>query len=178
MDKSLTDDQRRVRHDVRMSRRWQVVERRDAPDYLLMIDESVLLRDVGGPRVMAEQLELLAEVARRPNVHIRVLPLDKGAFIGSFGPFMVLNMDADDDEDAVLYRESDISDDLNQDVEEVGRHRRIFEAYWYESLDEEASAGRTRPPRPFCEPQSPGCGPRRLWRAEPPEANGSRVRCR
>jgi transcriptional regulator with XRE-family HTH domain len=138
-DRSLTAEQRRVRHDVRMQRRWQVVERRDAPQYLLMMDESALLRGVGGPRIMAAQLETLAEMARRPNFYIRILPLTEGAYIGSFGPFMILQLDRTDPDDAVLYRESDIRDELNQDGEEVARHRAIFDTFWKQSLDENAS---------------------------------------
>jgi transcriptional regulator with XRE-family HTH domain len=138
-DVSLTDDERRIRSETRIARRWQVVERRDAPLFCLMLDESVLLRLVGGPRVMADQLDVLIEIAKRPNVHIRILPLDKGAFIGSFGPFMILNLDESDSEDAVLYRESDIRDEVTQETGEVLRHRSIFEAYWTQSLDEHAS---------------------------------------
>lgn len=137
-DKSLTVEERRVRRDVRLARRRDVIERDGAPDFLLMLDESVLWRTVGGLETAAEQFEDLAETAKRPNVHVRVLPRDTGALLGTFGAFTVLDLSAAEG-DAVLYRESYTRDDLVQDPVEVGYHREVFERFWRRSLDEEAS---------------------------------------
>ncbi|MCO1578322.1 helix-turn-helix domain-containing protein [Crossiella sp. SN42] len=45
----------------------------------LIMSEAAVRRMVGGPAVMREQLTFLAEVQRRPNVTIQVLPLWSGA---------------------------------------------------------------------------------------------------
>lgn len=134
---NLTDTQRRVRRDVRLARREQVIKREDAPPYLLLLDESALWRVVGGPVVAAEQLEVLAEAALWPNVHVRVLPMDDGAMMGGFGYFSVL--DLGDPDDAVLYREIYLQDEIVEDPVQVQYHRDVFERFWYRALDEHAS---------------------------------------
>jgi transcriptional regulator with XRE-family HTH domain len=64
--------QRRV--ELRM-RRARLLLREDAPQLWAVIDESVLLRVLGSPEVMREQLTHLVEMAQRPNVTLQVVPL-------------------------------------------------------------------------------------------------------
>lgn len=72
MPRSVIDG--RVR--VRMIRQQTLT--RDPPLQLaVVIDESVLLRRIGGPELMRAQLLHLAEVAELPNVDLRVLPLSQ-----------------------------------------------------------------------------------------------------
>jgi hypothetical protein len=122
-----------------MLRQKRIVEQPGAPRYLLILDESVIKRKVGGAAVMAEQLEALRIAAERPNVQVRIVPIDTGGFVGGVGPFTILNLDDNDDDDAVLYRESDLSDALIHDVDQVKRYRGVFEKVWLEALDEAAS---------------------------------------
>jgi transcriptional regulator with XRE-family HTH domain len=138
-NKSLTEEDRRVRLEVRRLRRSQVIEREDAPTYLLILDQSTLEREIGGPAVMAEQLEALIEDARRPNVHVRIIPYREGALIGMLGPFTVLDLSEDEDDDAVLYRESYLTDDVIHEPKDVRHHREIFEALWQQSWNENLS---------------------------------------
>ncbi|MFE9841449.1 helix-turn-helix domain-containing protein [Streptomyces goshikiensis] len=44
----------------------------------LILDEAALRRGIGSPTIMAEQYQHLAELARRRNVTVQVLPLDCG----------------------------------------------------------------------------------------------------
>jgi len=60
---------------VRM-RRQQVLDRETGLELSVVLDESVLLRRVGDDSVMHEQLERLALDADRPNLELRILPLD------------------------------------------------------------------------------------------------------
>ena len=60
---------------VRM-RRQQVLDRETGLELSVVLDESVLLRRVGDDSVMYEQLERLALDADRPNLELRILPLD------------------------------------------------------------------------------------------------------
>jgi transcriptional regulator with XRE-family HTH domain len=135
---NLSDTARRVRRDVRLMRREHLIMREGAPDNRLLLDESVLRRTVGSPQITAEQFENLAEVALRPNVHIRVLPMDDGTLMGTFGPFVVLNLGQGAD-DEVLYRERFVHDEIIEDALEVRYHRDLFERFWSRALDEEAS---------------------------------------
>lgn len=66
--------ERRV--EMRM-RRQQVLDRADPLRLSVLLDESALLRNIGGTEVMNGQLGRLAEWSRRPNVALRVLPLER-----------------------------------------------------------------------------------------------------
>ncbi|MCP2315872.1 Helix-turn-helix domain-containing protein [Nocardia amikacinitolerans] len=56
-----------------------------------ILDESLLHRAIGGPAVMADQLEHLATLSDLPNVSLRVVPRSAHAYIGlSVGPFVIL----------------------------------------------------------------------------------------
>jgi transcriptional regulator with XRE-family HTH domain len=59
---------------VRMHR--QQVLQRDGLHIEVVLDESVLQRKIGDANIMRGQLLYLAEIAGRPNVEIRILPLD------------------------------------------------------------------------------------------------------
>ncbi|MFJ8790713.1 helix-turn-helix domain-containing protein [Streptomyces sp. NPDC102462] len=65
----------RRRVELRM-RRVELLHRPDAPQVWVIIDESVLLRVLGGPEVMREQLEHLLRMAQRPHVTLQIVPLD------------------------------------------------------------------------------------------------------
>jgi len=56
-----------------------------------VLDEAVLRRTVGGPDVMARQLQRLGEAARLPHVRIQVLPFGAGAHAGVTGPFVIFS---------------------------------------------------------------------------------------
>jgi hypothetical protein len=133
----LNDEQRQVRLDVRMRRREWILESRDSTQQFIILDESVIHREIGGLAIMADQLDLLAEVARQPNIHIRMVSLAEGAVLGSSGHFLVLDLVEEDFEDAVLYRESFTEDYVGHDPKEVAFHREMFEAAWIRSLNEE-----------------------------------------
>jgi transcriptional regulator with XRE-family HTH domain len=60
---------------VRMIRQQVLTTRNPPLELSAVIDESVLLRRVGSHKVMYEQMRHLVEMARLPNVELRVLPL-------------------------------------------------------------------------------------------------------
>jgi transcriptional regulator with XRE-family HTH domain len=134
----LSDEDRRVRFDVRMMRSQQLVGRDDGPAYLVILDESVLKRRIGGLKTTAEQLETIVQAARRPRVCIRVVPFARGGYMGALGPFQILDL-SDDYQDAVLYRETFSGDEVVHDPEEVSFHRGVFERLWDASLTEDAT---------------------------------------
>src|SRR6516162_2423724 len=59
---------------VRMQRQ-QILDR-EGTELSVVLDESVLLRRIGDDSVMCEQLEHLAREAERPNLTLRILPLN------------------------------------------------------------------------------------------------------
>jgi hypothetical protein len=58
---------------VRMARQ-RLLARPDAPRLWAVVDESVLHRPIGGPAVLADQLDHLLEMSRRPGISLQVVP--------------------------------------------------------------------------------------------------------
>ncbi|MFG2016640.1 helix-turn-helix domain-containing protein [Actinomadura geliboluensis] len=59
--------------NTRMNRQRQVLSD-PAPKIFVVLEESVLHRQVGTREVMREQLEYLLELSKRPNIRLQVLP--------------------------------------------------------------------------------------------------------
>ena len=89
--------------------RQAVLERAEPPVLWVLLDESVLHREVGGATVMAEQLERVAVMARRPTVTVQVIP-QEGAHVGLTGAF-----DVAETEDAFVAHLEHIADGLMTD---------------------------------------------------------------
>lgn len=79
------------RVDLRVARQRVLTREPDPLDLSVVLDESVLYRVAGGREVMGAQLDHLTEMAERPNVDLRVLPLDAGVFSAAFGAFKLLS---------------------------------------------------------------------------------------
>jgi transcriptional regulator with XRE-family HTH domain len=136
----LDVDQIKQRLQTRKRRRNQLFGRANFPLILLLLDESVLKRRAGDARTTAEQLQDLLDMAReRSQIHIRVLPYALNAPLPMFGQYDILTLPGTS-EDAVLYRESHLADEVVEDPANVARHRGIFDQYWKASLTEAASA--------------------------------------
>ena len=92
-DADLTDEELERLVAVRLQRQSLLTRRLPkAPQLRSVISEAVLLRRVGGPALMVEQLQHLLKVAELPNVSIRVLPLTAGAHYGALaGSFTMLD---------------------------------------------------------------------------------------
>lgn len=71
--------------------RQELLERESPPRLHVVVNESVLRRHVGGRKVMREQLRHLAEMAKRPNVTVQVLPFNAGARPAMTGSFIMLH---------------------------------------------------------------------------------------
>jgi transcriptional regulator with XRE-family HTH domain len=127
-----------IRHEVRMRRRELIFSQKGGPDYLLILDESVLHREVGGPAVMAEQLQELLALVKRLKIRVRVVPFAAAAPIAVLGPFTLLELG--DESDTILYRETFWTDEIVHASRQVQAHREVFEELWSRSLSEPASA--------------------------------------
>ncbi|WKX73110.1 helix-turn-helix transcriptional regulator [Streptomyces sp. XD-27] len=60
-----------------------------APDYVCVLDEAALRREIGGPSVMAAQLRKLIEVSGPPELTIQVIPFAQGWHAGVEGAFSI-----------------------------------------------------------------------------------------
>jgi transcriptional regulator with XRE-family HTH domain len=99
IDATLTEEELDQLVAARMARQI-VISRRRAPQFLAVVDETVLRRPIGGSGVMKRQLQHLLNVADASNVSLRVVPVSAGAYVGLHGPFLVLEFD---DEPDIVY---------------------------------------------------------------------------
>lgn len=72
------------------TRRQALLSLETPPEVGAVLDESVLWRPVGTPRVMADQIHHLVEMSRKPHITMRVLPFETGAHSGLNGSFDIL----------------------------------------------------------------------------------------
>jgi len=92
------DIDRRVQ--LRMARQ-QRLRSKDPLAVWAIINEAALRRIVGGPKVMADQLEHLVKLIKLPNVDIQVLPFTAGAHAAMDGSFLILSFPEITDLDVV-----------------------------------------------------------------------------
>ena len=89
----MTKEKRDRLIEVRLQRQ-ALLQRRlpAAPRFEVMLSEAVLLRVVGSPATMVDQLQHLIEMSRLPNVSIRILPMNAGLHFGAVaGAFVMLD---------------------------------------------------------------------------------------
>jgi hypothetical protein len=106
--------------------RQAVLTSEDAPEYWVVLDEAVVRRQVGGPAVMAEQLQHLVEATKLPNVTLQVLPFTSGEHPGMDGEFTILHYRESADPD-VVYIENTGSDLYLEGPEVTRRYNKIFD---------------------------------------------------
>jgi len=90
------------------------------------------------PRVMAAQLTDLLRLVDTIDMQVRILHFEAVVPPTLFGAFEILTLQAGVD-NAILYRESGLTDELLEAPEEVTRHREIFEVRWKAALDDASS---------------------------------------
>ncbi|MFE3198739.1 helix-turn-helix domain-containing protein [Embleya sp. NPDC059237] len=84
---SLPDDEFEARVSHRTQRR-KALDRPGAPTYTAIIHEAALRIEVGGRRVLREQLDHILELTGRANIVVRAIPFSAGAFPGSGQAFL------------------------------------------------------------------------------------------
>jgi transcriptional regulator with XRE-family HTH domain len=80
------------RVEVRMRRQKRLAEA-DKPRYRVFLDEAVLYRSVGGPAIMAAQLDKILEAERQNKVTFQIVPFDLGAHAAQDSNFILFEFD-------------------------------------------------------------------------------------
>ncbi|MFH8379614.1 helix-turn-helix transcriptional regulator [Kitasatospora sp. NPDC018058] len=71
--------------------RQEVLNRADPPRVCVIAGEAALRVQVGGVKVMSQQLDRLSEMAERPNIELQILPDRAGAHAGLMGSFVLFS---------------------------------------------------------------------------------------
>ena len=115
-----------IQHRVTFRMDRQEILLRDSPPALwAIIDQSALLRPVGGREVMEEQLDYLMEAVGKPNILLQVLPLRVGAHAGMDGSFTIFHFDEPEYEEVVFIDHTL----MDQHLEDPGAVRRYQDAF-------------------------------------------------
>jgi len=141
-DETPEEIARRV--ELRLGRQAILKRPVDPPALRVVFRESVLRTPVGGPVVMAGQLDHLAEVSKMPNVSLRIVPASVGYHPGIVtGSFTVLrfplNGGGQESEPPTIYQEMYTGALYLDKPAEVERFDAAFEAIWDAALDQRSS---------------------------------------
>jgi transcriptional regulator with XRE-family HTH domain len=120
--------------DVTINKRLdrQKILTAEAPASLVaVISESALRHNVGGPEVMAAQLDHLAECATQDNITVSIIPIDSAMCAKFRGTFIVATLENGKD---VAYTDSPISGQVAEQPEEIAILRRLFDQYRADAL--------------------------------------------
>lgn len=113
--------------DLRTRRRGLLTSQ-NAPNFVFVLDESVIVRLVGSQSATSQQLEHLVNMAKLPNVTIQIVPFRAGLHPGMKGPFEVVEFDDTPDENIVFVEEQNgnfISDEPKETGSYIEAFRRI-----------------------------------------------------
>jgi transcriptional regulator with XRE-family HTH domain len=87
----FTEEELESRARVRLQRQRNLLDRSEETRLDAILDESVLLRQVGSAAIMRDQLAHLLSSAELDNVTLRILPLASGVHAGASGSFVILD---------------------------------------------------------------------------------------
>jgi transcriptional regulator with XRE-family HTH domain len=135
----MHEETRLVRQEIRANRSRLVLgEQSTGSPYYLVLDESVILRRVGGSAVMAAQLRSLHDMIAQTNLLVRIVPLAAGAIVAQLGHFTIVDLDGE--ENAILYQEIPPYDSISGASDVVQQYREAFEQMWDVALTPAESA--------------------------------------
>jgi transcriptional regulator with XRE-family HTH domain len=128
------EDVERTDRYVRFRTDRQRILTGDSPvTYDAVIHEAALRVEVGGAGTMRKQLLRLIEVARLPNVSLRIFPFQKGAYAAFSRPFILF--DGATSELSTVYLEHPLKAAFLGDRDQIGQYAKMFERLTALALD-------------------------------------------
>ncbi|MFD9563639.1 helix-turn-helix domain-containing protein [Streptomyces sp. NPDC059994] len=123
--------------DIRMKRQ-EILSRTKPPHLWAILDESVIRRVVGSPKVMREQLSHLLEANSSRHITLQVLPFAKGAHTAALGSFVIIG--GQEPSLDVVYVDLHIGSLFMEKDVELERYRLAFDYLRAQALDMAASS--------------------------------------
>lgn len=124
-------------------RRQAVLHREEPASLSAVLNEAVLLRPVGGSRVMSKQLDHLADLAELPNVAIQILPFAAGGHPAMTTPYVILGF-ADAADESFVYLENLTNGQALEEPEHVSGYTIVHEKLCALALTPQESIVRLR----------------------------------
>ncbi|MER6942758.1 helix-turn-helix transcriptional regulator [Nonomuraea sp. NPDC000554] len=100
------------------TRRMQIFDTPDPPVFLALIDEGVLHRPIGGPKVLSEQLRYLLDMSEHPRITIQLVPVVAGCAAGMMSAFALARLR---DGTEVVSADSVLSGQVTGDLDSVAQ---------------------------------------------------------
>lgn len=116
--------------------RQRILDLDNPPFLVAVLDESVLMRNVGDARVMADQLMHLGHMAERPNVVVQIAPLSAPACAGFLSTFIIASFDGGNE---AAYADNQLSGDVIESLDDVATLRQLFERFRADALSQHES---------------------------------------
>jgi transcriptional regulator with XRE-family HTH domain len=123
---NIDENVHQQRIEARM-RRQQLLGSGNRPRYRMLVDEAVLHRHVGGPAVMAAQLDRVLEVVRQAKATIQVVSFDVGAHAAQDSNFVLLEFGEEANLPPVVYVEGLVGSQYLERRAEIARYREAIE---------------------------------------------------
>jgi transcriptional regulator with XRE-family HTH domain len=120
-------------------RRQQLLAGNDPPRFHVLLDEAILHRGVGGPALMAAQLDKVLAAAGNGRVNIRIIPFAAGAYAAMDGYFALLEFRADSDLWPVVFVEGLSSNQYLQRKDDIARYRETIDYLRSRALNQDDS---------------------------------------
>ncbi|HEY3143894.1 MAG TPA: helix-turn-helix transcriptional regulator [Acidimicrobiales bacterium] len=112
--------------EIRLRRQEMLLHREDPVPTRVVLDQSVLHRPIGGPKIMKAQLEKLVEVGMYPNVEVQIMPYAVGMHSGMGGPFTLFGF-AEPIDLAIVHVENHVNFLLVEDEGDIRHYELVFQ---------------------------------------------------
>jgi transcriptional regulator with XRE-family HTH domain len=133
------DDRVDLDVDVRQRRQRAIFDQPNPPRIVVVLEEPALRRPLGGTATMRGQLRRLLEVQELPHADLHVLPFTSDVVGGSFGQFIILEFDDENDPPAVYLDGVAGADVLRSDTRFSDPYVRMYDRLYRAALDAPAS---------------------------------------
>lgn len=110
------------RVEARM-RRQEVLEKDPPPRYRVLLDEAVLHRAIGGPTVMAAQIEKVLDTVRREKVTVQIIPFNVGAHAAQDSNFILFDIE----DSSVVFVEGLTGNQYHERKDDIARYREALD---------------------------------------------------
>lgn len=115
-----------ARVEARM-RRQERLDEDDPPHYRVLLDEAVLHRAVGGPTVIAAQLDKVLRAERRGKVTVQVVSFDSGAHAAQDSNFILFEFAENTNQSPVVSVEGLTGMQYLEKAADIARYREALE---------------------------------------------------